>query len=421
MNVLVIGRGGREHAIVRKFAESASVAKVFAAPGNPGMNDSAELVPILEEDHAALLDFAKQQEIGLTVIGPEIPLMNGLADEFSRAGLTVFGPGAAAAAIEGSKSFAKELMKKYGIPTAGYETFSDYDKAKAYIEEKGVPIVIKADGLAAGKGVVVASTHEEADAALYSMLVDGKFGDASASVVIEDFLEGEEFSLMSFVNGNKVYPLAIAQDHKRAYDGDKGPNTGGMGAYSPVPQIHDHITAKAVEEIVKPAAAAMIAEGRRFTGVLYAGLILTKEGAKVIEFNARFGDPETQVVLPRLKNDLAEAMLAVLEEKEYTLEWDPEPAIGVVVAAKGYPGEYEKGCLITGIENVQTPVYHAGTKLDGDGRYVTDGGRVLVVTGRGTDLLQAQARAYKELEHLINPGLFWRKDIGHHAIQFDFS
>ena len=421
MNVLVIGRGGREHAIVRKFAESPSVAKVFAAPGNPGMKESAELVAIQEDDHAALLDFAKQQGIALTVIGPELPLMAGLADEFSRAGLTVFGPGAAAAAIEGSKSFAKELMKKYGIPTAGYETFTDYDKAKAYIDEKGLPIVIKADGLAAGKGVVVAATRQEAEAALYDMLVDAKFGDASASVVIEDFLEGEEFSLMSFVNGNKVYPLAAAQDHKRAFDEDKGPNTGGMGAYSPVPQIHDHILAKAVEEVVKPAAEAMIAEGRRFTGVLYAGLILTKEGVKVIEFNARFGDPETQVVLPRLKNDLAEAILAVLEEQEYTLEWDPEPALGVVVAAKGYPGDYEKGCLITGIENIKAPVYHAGTRLDGDGCFVTDGGRVLLVTGRGTDLLQAQARVYKELEHLINPGLFWRKDIGHRAIQFDFS
>ncbi|PLT33299.1 phosphoribosylamine--glycine ligase [Bacillus sp. V5-8f] len=423
MNVLVVGRGGREHAIARKLAESNRVERVYAAPGNPGMEDVAEIVDIQESNQEGLVAFAKEKDISLTFIGAEVPLLNGLADDFKKAGLRVFGPEKAAAAIEGSKSFAKDLMKKYGIPTAASETFTDFEQAKAYVEEQGVPIVIKADGLAAGKGVVVAQTMEDALEALHEMLIEAKFGEASAKVVIEEFLDGEEFSFMAFVNGEKVYPMVIAQDHKRVFDGDKGPNTGGMGAYSPVPQIPDVIVEKALETILKPAAAALLAEGRRFTGVLYAGLIATQNGTKVIEFNARFGDPETQVVLPRLKSDFVDVLEAVLEGKDFEIKWDDQPVLGVVLAAEGYPGEYKKGTPIHGLEELspELHVYHAGTVKNSDGEYVTNGGRVLLLAARGTDLLAAQANVYKELKHIGQEGLFWRKDIGHKAIQFDFS
>ncbi|MDQ0219838.1 phosphoribosylamine--glycine ligase [Peribacillus cavernae] len=423
MNVLVIGRGGREHAIAHKLKESKRVNQVYAAPGNPGMEDVAELVPIQENNHEALIAFAKEHDISLTVIGAEIPLLNGLADDFKQAGLRVFGPDRLAAEIEGSKSFAKDLMKKYDIPTAEYETFTNFDEAKAYLEEKGVPIVIKADGLAAGKGVVVAETMKDAMEALHDMLVDAKFGKSSAKVVIEEYLDGEEFSFMAFVNGEKVYPMVIAQDHKRAFDDDKGPNTGGMGAYSPVPQIPDVIVEKALETVLKPAAAALVEEGRPFTGVLYAGLIATKNGTKVIEFNARFGDPETQVVLPRLKTDFIDVLEAVLDGSEFQIEWDAEPVLGVVVAAKGYPGEYEKGSIIKGLEEIspETHIYHAGTAKNESGDYISNGGRVLLLAAKGSDLLSAQVNVYKELKPLQSDGLFWRKDIGQKAIQFDFS
>ncbi|RFU60605.1 phosphoribosylamine--glycine ligase [Bacillus sp. V59.32b] len=423
MNVLVIGRGGREHAIARKLKESKRVDNVYAAPGNPGMEDVAELVSIQENNHEGLISFAKEKEVSITVIGAEIPLLNGLADDFKKAGLRVFGPDRLAAEIEGSKSFAKDLMKNYNIPTAEYETFSDFEQAKAYLEEKGVPIVIKADGLAAGKGVVVAQTMEDALEALYEMLIDAKFGQSSAKVVIEEYLDGEEFSFMAFVNGDKVYPMVIAQDHKRAFDGDKGPNTGGMGAYSPVPQIPDNIVEKALETVLKPAASALVQEGRHFTGVLYAGLITTTDGTKVIEFNARFGDPETQVVLPRMESDFVDVLESVLEGNELQIEWDDSPVLGVVVAAQGYPGEYEKGSVIKGLEEVssETHIYHAGTAKNDSGEYVSGGGRVLLLAAKGSDLLSAQASVYKELEQLHKDGLFWRKDIGHKAIQYDFS
>jgi phosphoribosylamine---glycine ligase len=423
MNMLVIGRGGREHAIARKLKESEHVDKVFVAPGNPGMEDVAELASIQENNHEGLIAFAKDQDIALTVIGAEIPLLNGLSNDFKQAGLRVFGPDRLAAEIEGSKSFAKDLMKKYSIPTAEYETFSDFDKAKAYLEEKGVPIVIKADGLAAGKGVVVAHTMEDALEALHDMLIGAKFGESSAKVVMEEYLDGEEFSFMAFVNGEKVYPMVIAQDHKRAFDGDKGPNTGGMGAYSPVPQIPDIIVEKALEMVLKPAAAALVKEGRPFTGVLYAGLITTQNGTKVIEFNARFGDPETQVVLPRMQTDFVDVLEAVLEGNELEIEWDSQPMLGVVVAAKGYPGEYEKGSIITGLEEIspEIHVYHAGTVKSESGDFISNGGRVLLLASKGTDLLAAQASVYKEIKHLNHGGLFWRKDIGHKAIQYDFS
>ncbi|WP_432355642.1 phosphoribosylamine--glycine ligase [Sporosarcina sp. A2] len=422
MNILVIGRGGREHALAKKLSMSERVRTVFVAPGNQGMEDVAELVPIPEENHMELIEFAKEQNVTLTIIGPETPLVNGIVDEFKTAGLQVFGPDKRAAVIEGSKTFAKDLMKNYKIPTADYETFTDISSAMNYLDEIGVPIVIKADGLAAGKGVVVAHTKEVAVKALQEMLVQEKFGQASTSVVMEEFLEGEEFSLMAFVNGEHVYPMVIAQDHKRAFDGDQGPNTGGMGAYSPVPQISDCMISNAIQQIIIPAAHAMVAEGRSFTGVLYAGVIATTEGPKVIEFNARFGDPETQVVLPRLKNDLVETLLAVLDGQPYELEWDDSFVIGVVIAAKGYPGEYVKGTSIVGLDTISgdVDIYHAGTSKNENGEYVTNGGRVLLATAKGKDLLEAQALVYNEIEMIDKEGVFWRSDIGHRAIQYDF-
>lgn len=418
MNVLVIGRGGREHAICRKMKESSLVEKVFVAPGNDGMTDVAELIAIDESNQAALVKFAQENEVGLTFVGPENPLLEGVVDKFLEAGLKVFGPKQVAALIEGSKSFAKDLMHKYNIPTAEYAVFSEYEAAKQYVEKLGAPIVIKADGLAAGKGVVVAMTMEEALEALKDMLLDEKFGDASATVVVEEFLAGEEFSLMALVNGDIVVPLEIAQDHKRAYDGDQGPNTGGMGAYSPVPQISADAVQAAIETILHPTAQAMIEEGRSFTGILYAGLILTEKGPKVIEFNARFGDPETQVILPRLKSDLVEVLLTLLDGNTPELEWDDNYCIGVVVASEGYPGDYTKGSVLAGLADMSEEVYlfHAGTKLDGEGRFVTNGGRVLLAGAKGKDLKLAQQNVYKELDKLTREGVFYRNDIGARAI-----
>ncbi|MEH7373742.1 phosphoribosylamine--glycine ligase [Neobacillus drentensis] len=420
MNVLIIGRGGREHAICRKVSESAGLEKVFVAPGNPGMADVAELVSIAESEHEQLLQFAKDNGVGLTIIGPEVPLLEGLADKFEAAGLAVFGPRQAAAEIEGSKSFAKELMKKYQIPTADYAVFTKYEDARNYIEEKGAPIVIKADGLAAGKGVTVALTKEEALASVEEMLIDAKFGAASSRVVIEEFLAGEEFSLMALVNGEVVVPLEIAQDHKRAYDGDLGPNTGGMGAYSPVPQIGAETVQTAVDTVLIPAAKAMVQEGRSFCGVLYAGLIKTPDGPKVIEFNARFGDPETQVVLPRLKSDLVQVVLELLNGGCPTLEWDDQAMIGAVVAAKGYPEAYEKGAVLTGLADLNDQevfTFHAGTVKNDAGEFVTAGGRVLLVGAKAESIVEAQEKVYRELEKLTCDGVFYRKDIGAKAIQ----
>lgn len=418
MNVLVIGRGGREHAICTKVSESDKVETVFVAPGNVGMNDVADRIAIKETEVAKLVDFAQTQKIDLTIVGPEVPLLLGVVDQFQAAGLKVFGPNQRAAEIEGSKSFAKDLMKKYHIPTGEYQTFSDYEAAKAYIEEKGAPIVIKADGLAAGKGVTVAMNMEDALASIKDMLVGEKFGSASATVVIEEFLAGEEFSLMSFVNGETVIPLEIAQDHKRAFDGDKGPNTGGMGAYSPVPHIDQKIVQTAIETIVKPTAKAMMEEGRTFTGILYAGLIVTDKGPKVIEFNARLGDPETQVILPRMKSDLVEVILSVLNGETPTIEWYEEDMIGVVIASKGYPDAYEKGAVIQGLDRMEdVSIFHAGTNLNEDGAFTTDGGRVLLVAAKSKTLKNAQDKVYKELEKLESDGVFYRKDIGFKAIK----
>lgn len=416
MKVLVIGRGGREHAICQKVSESPQVEQVFVAPGNAGMADVAELVKIEETELDKLIQFAKTEEVGLTIIGPEVPLLAGLADKFCEAGLSVFGPNQKAAEIEGSKSFAKHLMKKYSIPTAEYEVFSDYEAAKQYVIEKGAPIVIKADGLAAGKGVTVALDLEEALNSLKEMLEDSKFGEASATVVVEEFLAGEEFSLMAFVNGENVVPLEIAQDHKRAFDGDKGPNTGGMGAYSPVPQISEHDIQLAVETIVKPAAKALVKEGRSFCGILYAGLIQTEKGPKVIEFNARFGDPETQVVLPRMKSDLVQIMLDVMNGNTPEIEWDTQSMLGVVVASNGYPEAYEKGAQLNGLDEVGGFVFHAGTEMGASGRFLTNGGRVLLVGAKADTLANAQASVYEELAKLHCDGVFYRKDIGFKAI-----
>ncbi|MGG0185816.1 phosphoribosylamine--glycine ligase [Bacillus rhizoplanae] len=416
MNVLVIGRGGREHALAWKFAQSEQVETVYVAPGNEGMKDVAIPVAIDENDFDALITFAKENNIGLTFVGPEIPLMNGIVDRFEAEGLRVFGPNSKAAVIEGSKAFTKELMKKYDIPTAAYETFTEYEAAVQYIEKVGAPIVIKADGLAAGKGVTVAMTLEEALQAVKEMLQDVKFGEASKKVVIEEFLDGQEFSLMAFVNGTTVYPMVIAQDHKRAFDGDKGPNTGGMGAYSPVPQIPQSAVEQAIETILHPTAEAMIQEGRSFTGILYAGLILTNEGPKVIEFNARFGDPETEVILPRLESDLVDVCNHVLDGKELTLEWSEDAVIGVVLASKGYPEAYEKGAVIRGLETLEDViVFHAGTDFK-DGEFVTNGGRVLFVACKEKDLQAAKEKVYAEIAKIESDGLFYRTDIGYRAI-----
>lgn len=407
MKILVIGSGGREHAIIHQLSLSKHKPEIFAAPGNAGMN--AERVNIKVTDKEALLKFALENKIDLTVVGPEASLATGIVDLFMENGLKIFGPKKNAAIIEGSKEFAKDLMKKYNIPTSDYATFSNFNEAKAYVLKKGAPIVIKYDGLAAGKGVVVAKTIDEAIKALEDMLLDKTFGDAS--VVIEDFLEGPEFSLMAFVNGNKVFPMVIAQDHKRAYDNDLGPNTGGMGAYSPVPIISDSDVKYAVKEIMQKAADAMVSENRSFLGVLYGGLMKTKDGIKVIEFNARFGDPETEVVLPRLESDFVDVIMDVIDGKDVDLKWDKNPRLGVVMASKGYPGSYEKGYEIKGLDKCDL-VFHMGTKKEND-KYYTDGGRVLLVVGKGKTLKDAQKDAYNNVSKIDCENLFYRKDIGY--------
>ncbi len=418
MKILIIGRGGREHAIAWKMAQSPSHPQIFVAPGNEGMltipESSVQLVSIDENDTSALLNFAQEQQIDLTVVGPEAALMNGIANEFQKAGLKIFAPTKEAAQIEGSKQFAKELMLKYNIPTAAFRTFEEYEDAKAYLDEVGAPIVIKYDGLAAGKGVVVAMNAEEADAALKDMLLDNHFG--KGKVVMEEFLQGPEFSLLAMVNGEQVVPLVIAQDHKRAYDGDKGPNTGGMGAYSPVPVIPQEQIDWAVEHIMKPTAAALVKENCSFCGILYGGLMLTKDGPKVIEFNARFGDPETEVVLPKLKSDFVQLTLDVLAHKDVKPEFHEQAFLGVVLAAKGYPDKYGKGFEIRNLESVQQLVFHMGTKQS-DGKWLSNGGRVLFVVGQGDSLAEAQKDAYVGVKTIDCPDLFYRSDIGWQAIQ----
>ena len=413
MNVLVIGSGGREHAIVDALSRSARVGKIFCAPGNAGIARQAECVPIGDTEVERLRDFAVAHAVDLTVVGPESALAAGVVDAFKAAGLRIFGPTKAAARIESSKEFAKELMAKYGIPTAGFRAFTDYAEAKAYVAARPLPAVLKYDGLAAGKGVVIAATMEEADEALRDMLLDDKFG--AGKVVVEDFLTGPEFSLLCFVSGRKVWPMVLAQDHKRAYDGDEGPNTGGMGAYSPLPFVTAEDERYALERIMRPVAEAMAAEGVPFEGVLYGGLMKTPQGIKVIEFNARFGDPETEVVLPRLKSDIVDIFCAVADGGEASPEWHDFATLGIVLASKGYPGAYEKGHAIGGLDRVEGTVYHMGTRTEGD-RVVTAGGRVLFVVGKGATLAEARERALADVARIECDNLFHRNDIGHWAL-----
>ena len=407
--VLVVGSGGREHAVVKSLSKSPKVEKIYCCPGNAGIAQDAECVDIKVEDVESLVNFAQRKGIDLTVVGPEAALVAGLSDAMHSCGLRVFGPTKGAAQIESSKEFAKKLMMKYHIPTASYETFSDFDQALEYVKRGKFPTVIKYDGLAAGKGVVVASNLEEAEAALRDMLTDHKFGNDK--VIIEEFLQGPEFSFMCFVSGDKVYPLELAQDHKRAFDGDKGPNTGGMGAYSPVPFISPEAHQKALDEIMIPTAKALMEEGYPFCGVLYGGLILTEDGPKVIEFNARFGDPETEVVLPRLESDIYDFFNAAIDKKDFIPQWSHDAVIGVVLASKGYPGSYEKGAEIKGLDNVEGEVFHMGTSLK-DGKYKVAGGRVLMVTAHGEDLPAANMNVREEIAKIECDALFHRTDIG---------
>lgn len=413
MKVLVIGSGGREHAIVDALSRSPQVEKIYAAPGNAGIAEQAECVAIRETEIDRLAAFAAEQGIGLTVVGPEVALAAGVVDRFKADGLRIFGPTKAAARIESSKEFAKELMAKYEVPTAAFKAFTDYEEAWAYVSARPFPAVLKYDGLAAGKGVVIAQTAEEAEAALKDMLLDTKFGEGK--VVVEDFLTGPEFSLLCFVSGERVWPMQLAQDHKRAYDGDKGPNTGGMGAYSPLPFITEEDEQFALEKVMKPVAAAMVKEGCPFQGVLYGGLMKTPDGVKVIEFNARFGDPETEVVLPRLKSDIVDIFCAVADGTEARLEWHDFATLGIVLASKGYPEAYEKGVAIKGLDQVEGTVYHMGTKRV-DGQIVTNGGRVLFVVGKGATLADARTNALNDVAKIDCDNLFHRTDIGHYAL-----
>ncbi|MFP1649080.1 phosphoribosylamine--glycine ligase [Enterococcus mundtii] len=418
MKCLVIGSGGREHAISKKLLASPLVEAVYCAPGNAGMKkDGVHLVDLVETDHEGLIEFARAEGIAWTFVGPEIPLLNGIVDDFQAEGLAIFGPTKAAALIEGSKSFAKELMARQGIPTAESQTFTRFAEAREYIEAKGAPIVIKADGLAAGKGVVVAETLEAAVEAASEMLENDRFGASGQQIVVEEFLSGEEFSLLAFVRDTEVYPMVISQDHKRAYNGDKGPNTGGMGAYTPVPQIPQTMIDQAVEEVLKPAVRGMKEIGRSFTGILYAGLIATAEGPKVIEFNARFGDPETQVVLPRLKSDLAEIIDRLLTGKAVELTWETEGVcLGVVVAAEGYPGKYQKGALLPDFSaDPDVAVYYAGVEEQAK-ELVGAGGRIYLVEASGQTIEEAQEKIYSVLNVKNTERTFYRTDIGSKAL-----
>lgn len=414
MNVLVIGSGGREHAIVEALKRSPKATKIYAAPGNAGIAELAECVAIKDTEVEKLVEFAKNHNVELTVVGPEAALAVGVVDRFREEGLKIFGPSKAAAEIEASKDFAKRLMVKYDVPTAAYATFTDFEEAMAYVRKGSLPTVLKYDGLAAGKGVVIAETMEEAEATLRDMLLDTKFGEGR--VVIEEFLTGEEFSLMCFVAGNKICPMPVAQDHKRAYDNDEGPNTGGMGAYTELPFITAEDHAYAMQNIMQRVADAMVEEGVPFTGVLYGGLMKTPNGIKVIEFNARFGDPETEVVLPRLQSDAVDVFMAVANNEQPTTEWSKEATLGIVLASKGYPGSYDKGFAIRGTERVDAKIFHMGTARK-DGELVTAGGRVMIVVASAPSLEEALMKARKEIANIECDNLFHRTDIGAKAFR----
>jgi phosphoribosylamine--glycine ligase len=421
MNILILGSGGREHALAWKIAASPLIARLYCAPGNAGIAREAECVALDVADHAAVIRFCREKSIGLVVIGPEAPLCAGLVDDLEAAGTKAFGPSRDAARLEGSKGFTKDLCRQNGIPTAAYERFSAIAPAKAYVRSRGAPIVIKADGLAAGKGVVVAQTLAEADDAL-DMMFGGGLGEAGGEVVIEEFLDGEEASFFALCDGETALPLTTAQDHKRVYDGDKGPNTGGMGAYSPAPNIDEAMAERIMGEIIMPTLKAMQALGSPYKGVLYAGLMIAADGPKLIEYNARFGDPETQVLMLRLKSDLVPALLAARDGmlKSFDLRWNDEPALTVVMAAKGYPVDYQRGSVIEGLDAAAAvdgvEIFHAGTKAAG-GKILANGGRVLNISAIGATVREAQARAYDAVSRIRWPEGFCRHDIGWRAVQ----
>ena len=423
MKVLIIGSGGREHALAWRVAQSQQVETVYVAPGNAGteLERDVENVPLASDDIEALLDFARLRQIDLTIVGPEAPLVAGVVDRFTAAGQACFGPTAAAAQLEGSKAFAKDFMARHGIPTAAYGNFTDIDEAIAFIHQHGAPIVVKADGLAAGKGVIIARTVEQAELAVKDMLAGNAFGKAGHRVVVEEFLTGEEASFIVMADGEHILPLATSQDHKARDAGDAGPNTGGMGAYSPAPVITDELHRTAMETVIRPTIRGMAEQGMPFTGFLYAGLMVSPEGeTKVLEFNVRFGDPETQPILMRLQSDLAELCLAAVNGELHRLQanWDPRPALGVVMAAGGYPDSYTKGHEISGLANANqtgTQVFHAGTQLR-DGKVVTSGGRVLCVCAMGDRVSEAAGAAYAGCAKIDWDGAFFRRDIGHRAI-----
>lgn len=424
MDILVVGGGGREHAICWALSKSPKANTIYCAPGNAGIAEIATLVPIQVKEFDKLVEFAQQKKVGLVVIGPDDPLVEGIVDHFEAAGIPVFGPRKNAAYIEGSKTFMKDLLKKYNIPTAAYEKFDRYEEALAYLRTRPVPIVIKADGLAAGKGVTVAFTMEEAEQALSNIMIDKVFGESGSQVVIEEFLEGQEMSILAFVDGETVRPMVAAQDHKQVYDEDKGPNTGGMGTYSPLPHISDFIIEEAVKTIIEPTAKAMVAEGRPFRGVLFAGLMISPDGTpKTIEFNARFGDPETQVVLPRLQSDLVDIFLAAINGTldQVEIKWSNEAAVCVVLASGGYPASYPTGVPIKGLEAVKEAypaslVFHAGTAKNDAGEFVTNGGRVLGVVGLGEDITAAREQAYQIAKEINFEGKHQRSDIALKAL-----
>lgn len=422
MKVLVVGGGGREHALAWKLAQSARVDEVLVAPGNAGTATEAHVtnVDVAAADIEGLLELARTQNVDLTVVGPEVPLVAGIVDKFRAAGLRCFGPRAVAAQLEGSKSFAKDFLARHNIPTARYAKFTEVNAALAYVRAQGAPIVIKADGLAAGKGVVVALTLADAELALHDMLGAHAFGDASASVVIEEFLQGEEASYIVISDGHTALPMASSQDHKRRDEGDLGPNTGGMGAYSPAPVVTPAVEARILEEVVQPTLAGMAAEGAPFIGFLYVGVMIDAAGApRVVEFNVRFGDPETQPIMLRLQSDLVDLIEAALDERlhEVDAEWDQRPSLGVVLASGGYPGKVRKGLPITGLgTEAEGKVFHAGTALDAQGRVVTAGGRVLCACALGDDLAAARETAYALAHDIHFDGVFWRRDIGHRAL-----
>jgi phosphoribosylamine--glycine ligase len=421
MKVLIIGGGGREHALAWKIRQSARVTQVLCAPGNAGIAEVADLVSLAPDDVAGLTRFARDEQVDLTVVGPELPLTMGIVDEFQKYGLRIFGPGRDGAQLEGSKAFTKDLLRRHEIPTGFFSTFTDADDAKRYISEVGPPIVVKADGLAAGKGVLICHDVKEAHQAVDEIMVTRLFGDAGQCVVIEEFLEGEEVSFIGLTDGQTVLPLASSQDHKRAFDGDMGPNTGGMGAYSPAPamtsQLHKHV----MTEIMQPVVDALRAAKIDYRGVLYAGIMITENGPKVLEFNSRFGDPECQPLMLRLRSDLVELMEACIDGRlsEHSASWDPRPAACVVLAAAGYPGNYEKGKLIRGLDELRQwrdgVVFHAGTAQRGD-EVVTNGGRVLGVTALGDTIEGAVAEAYRAVDQIHWDGMHYRRDIGHRAL-----